>query len=118
MPADLKPPRRIVDPGAYRQFHRLELRCLVCGTPKAQAHHVLSRGRGGDDLMDNFVPLCVRCHNKVHGEDIGGAVRRLVGKWLGSEDGQEARAYLVGKLGRGAAESFMKREYGLRMENT
>lgn len=127
MAADPKPVRRIVDIQAYRDFHALEMRCLFCSERRGSAHHILPRARGGDDLLENFVPLCTRCHEAVHGTPFtmrpfgsdsirvtGEMVRRKIGAWLKSDDGQEARAYLSGKLGAKPAAIFMQREYGVR----
>lgn len=125
---DTKPGRRIEDPQTIQSFRQLGQRCLYCAQPRAvDAHHVLPRGRGGDDLMANLVPLCRRCHGAVHGLPYlvelepgknlrveAGHVRRVIGRWLNSDDGQEARGYLAGKLGAGAAKAFMAREYGVR----
>jgi len=85
----------------------------VCGARPTDPHHVYLKSRGGDDVFDNLVPLCRRCHGAYH-EWNGPAVRRKIGSWLATDDGQECRSYLVGKLGRGAAESFMAREFGVR----
>jgi hypothetical protein len=125
--ADPKPARRIVDGHAYREFHALAKRCLFCGERFGEAHHILSRGRGGDDLLANFVPLCFQDHQAVHGTPYtarpfdspsirvtGEMVRRRIGAWLVSEEGATARAYLIGKLGPRPAEAFLKNEYGVR----
>ena len=38
--------------------------CKVCGE-RAEPHHVVSVGAGGDDI-GNVVPLCRPCHREVH----------------------------------------------------
>jgi HNH endonuclease len=125
MTADPRPPRRIVDPDAYREFHATGYTCLVCGEPNPEAHHVLLRSRGGDDAAGNFAPLCRRDHRAFHGtpylNDFGvhvdaGMVRFALARWIESPDGAACRAYLVGKLGRGPADHFMHREFGIRTE--
>jgi 5-methylcytosine-specific restriction endonuclease McrA len=45
--------------------------CLICGTGPVQAHHVQTKGAGGDDSSDNLVALCVRHHNLFHAKGIG-----------------------------------------------
>lgn len=42
-------------------------RCARCHSerPPLDAHHLLSRARGGKDELDNLVLLCRRCHTMV-----------------------------------------------------
>ena len=36
-------------------------------TEKATSvHHVISRGRGGTNREENLIPLCTKCHHKIH----------------------------------------------------
>lgn len=47
------------------------MRCLQCGKPAAQLHHVIYQQhvkRYGGDLGDerNLIPTCVRCHERHH----------------------------------------------------
>lgn len=42
-------------------------RCTRCGTlGPLQVHHVLPRGRGGGDTLENLKSLCVACHRTAH----------------------------------------------------
>lgn len=43
-----------------------KLNCLACGRRGSEAHHVSSKGSGGDDVADNLMPLCRICHTKIH----------------------------------------------------
>lgn len=43
-----------------------KLNCIACGNRGAEAHHVSSRGSGGDDVENNLMPLCRICHTKIH----------------------------------------------------
>ncbi|MFC4941853.1 MULTISPECIES: HNH endonuclease [Bradyrhizobium] len=48
--------------GARQQF---------CTTPndRLTAHHVIERGTpGATDTLDNLRTLCMRCHNRQHGQ--------------------------------------------------
>jgi len=52
-------------------YERDSRTCQDCGaTPKPpqrlNAHHLISRDRGGSDELENLVTLCVRCHQKRH----------------------------------------------------
>lgn len=42
--------------------------CEICGSNQnVSAHHIKTRGSGGDDHTDNIVALCqYRCHLQVH----------------------------------------------------
>ena len=42
-------------------------RCSVCGSKSGiVVHHVLPRTRGGNDDLENLIPLCRKCHLKAH----------------------------------------------------
>ena len=41
-------------------------RCVVCGKPGHEVHHVVYRSHGGRDVPDNLALLCVRCHEDAH----------------------------------------------------
>lgn len=51
-------------------LRRTDYRCQggspVCILRASHAHHVLPRGRGGKDTLDNLVALCHPCHTYVH----------------------------------------------------
>ncbi len=63
--------KRIVDPDARVRLLLNERACAACGGPASNAHHVLPKGRGGDDLYANLIPLCgsgtTGCHGAWHG---------------------------------------------------
>lgn len=40
--------------------------CAVCGTRATDAHHIVSRGAGGGDQLENLVQLCRLCHSRCH----------------------------------------------------
>lgn len=31
-------------------------------------HHIIPRGVGGTDELENLIPLCAKCHGKIHAE--------------------------------------------------
>lgn len=41
-----------------------EYRCCACKGRNADAHHVKSKGAGGDDTQ--CIPLCRTCHSLLH----------------------------------------------------
>lgn len=41
--------------------------CLVCGSlNQVSAHHIKTRGAGGDDSEWNLMPLCFNHHTEIH----------------------------------------------------
>src|SRR3954465_11563917 len=56
------------------------LPCLACkGDPPNDAHHVTSRGAGGDDIFTNLMPLCREHHSEWHSRGPGHMVRNYPG---------------------------------------
>lgn len=53
-----------------RVFIRDKMICQVCGMmlmlSECELHHVRSRGKGGDDQIENLACICRRCHQKAH----------------------------------------------------
>lgn len=42
-------------------------RCQNCGCyTESPPHHIVYKSQGGDDIIDNLVTLCWRCHRAVH----------------------------------------------------
>lgn len=40
-----------------------DFRCVVCGTPIVQIHHIIPQEEHGPDTIENAVALCAHCHN-------------------------------------------------------
>jgi 5-methylcytosine-specific restriction endonuclease McrA len=70
--------------------------CFVTSMSESlELHHLVPRAMGGDDVVDNLVPLCQDCHAAVtarHPMCLDAVSRRL-------SDGEHA--YIVGKIGEG-----------------
>lgn len=45
----------------------MEEKCINCGRPAAELHHVVPLALGGNDIESNRVWLCSECHTLVHG---------------------------------------------------
>lgn len=44
-------------------------KCLFCGATKGiEYHHIVPLSQGGDNRLNNIVPLCTACHIKAHGK--------------------------------------------------
>lgn len=41
-------------------------KCIYCGKIATEYHHIVPRHMGGDNRLQNIVPLCYECHKKAH----------------------------------------------------
>jgi len=47
-------------------------RCQCCGSAKdLQVHHLRSRSKLGDDVLENLITLCAICHKQQHNGTAG-----------------------------------------------
>lgn len=45
--------------------------CALCDCSQSlQVHHVIPRGKGGNDSFHNLITLCSYCHSHVHGRPL------------------------------------------------
>lgn len=60
----------MTDPEVYAQvLERDQYQCAACGQGglnQLHVHHVTYRSRGGDDVLNNLVTLCLGCHQLLH----------------------------------------------------
>jgi 5-methylcytosine-specific restriction endonuclease McrA len=84
-------PSRIVDEEAVRRVRKRDGVCLYGLIAKdgcsggTDVHHIVSRGAGGGDTMDNMILLCRRHHNLAHQgkitkQQLRDAVRHFYGR--------------------------------------
>ena len=98
--------------------------CRACGARATNTHHLVGRGQGGDDDVDNLIPLCGSgsdgCHGALHGNpyvDASGrrwdafSVRQAIGVGLRPSE----YYYAVEKLRHGAA-SMLDRLYHAELD--
>jgi len=77
-----KRPRLRLDPKSYRRLRQSVLerdqwRCQSCGSAAGlEVHHMISKGRLGDDVETNLITLCGDCHRKIHQS---GEARKSIG---------------------------------------
>lgn len=57
----------------YRKSGR-RLSC-ACGTTDVQMHHLTYARVGGDELLDDLLPLCNRCHQMIHALELRGDIK-------------------------------------------
>ena len=41
-------------------------KCFYCGSAATEYHHIIPRHMGGDNRLENIVPMCTECHRKAH----------------------------------------------------
>lgn len=82
----------------------------MCGvTGPLNAHHVLSRARGGDDVVENLLLVCgsgtTGCHGMYH------AGSHAVAKAIGEALSPAHIKYLLKRLGEEPGRYFLENEY-------
>lgn len=105
--ADPKPEPRVKSPEALREA-REAFRghpCVACGDGRVgvSLHHVVPRSQGGDDVVENLVPLCGDGTRGCHGllETHGPGWERVAARVRAFVLGRASRTgYVVGKIGR------------------
>lgn len=61
----LKKPKRVIDLKLIRRI-KAEA-CRACDAPPpSDAHHLRTKGAGGDDSLTNLISLCRGCHQAIH----------------------------------------------------
>lgn len=84
--------------------------CRICGeTNRAEwihCHHLVSRSNGGDDVADNIVGLCQKCHREIHARSM------LSANLLLANLSDAEYAYMIERGG----EDYPERAYGIRYE--
>lgn len=115
---DPKPPPRVRDPELMRRLHIEWRECALCqaslgGTTPLSLHHVVRRGRGGDDVRANLVMLCgsgtTGCHGRVEAHDP--LARLLLHDYL-LDHRDDTMEYLAYRFPAEGAERWLARVYG------
>ena len=80
--------------------------CVTCGLRPIELHHVVPRSQGGDDVVENLVPLCFRHHSDFESHAEGW--ERIAGHIRAYVMARESRlGYVIGKIG----ETRFRRRY-------
>jgi len=63
-----KPLKRIKRPTDFsREVLERDKLCRLCRCARAtEAHHLVRRSQGGDDVLENGIGLCTQCHQAYH----------------------------------------------------
>lgn len=59
---------------------RYGTKCHICGEEGAEYHHIIPLWMGGEDIVENFIPLCHHHHLMVHGAHVRGWDHGKVGR--------------------------------------
>jgi CheY-like chemotaxis protein len=52
-------------------------KCCICGElHNVQVHHIIAKEHGGSDMIENGIPLCPKCHDRVHVKPSSGRTTR------------------------------------------
>lgn len=110
---DSKGAARKRDSDVMRQKLLQVRECYGCerGGP-SDAHHLVFRSHGGDDVLENIGPLCHDCHGLFH-KGVGREQRQVahrIGRSLLASDLGEI-AYILGKLGAVQGASYLSQRY-------
>lgn len=79
--------------------------CMYCGRPAEELHHIIPRHMGGDNRLQNIVPLCKECHSKAHSRRVNQNEWRAGRSRVPMPEGfdEVAREYIESKITFGEA---------------
>lgn len=114
--------KRIVDRKATKGSTLAMSECVACNRPGANAHHVLPKDRGGDDVPANLVTLCgsgtAGCHGAHHGNPYTFKGERRTGEWVNRRIGEHLVAhrwdvidYVLAKMKKPQGRAFLRNTY-------
>ena len=67
MAAIPKPRKRIRDRALLKQMRQEITYCERCGKQgHGGCHHIKYKSQGGDDIRENLIRLCAKCHRAIH----------------------------------------------------
>lgn len=101
--------------------------CMYCGSIEdIEYHHLIPVSAGGDNRLNNILPLCAECHDKVHygqylaknrkiNKDPGGRPRKAT---LTPENEQIIWEWANGKIGANACMNMLGYHKGTHLKDT
>jgi hypothetical protein len=102
---------RLRDKTASARVLRADDECAGCGGRATNAHHVVPRSAGGDDVDENLLPVCgsgtTGCHGAYHAGDED--VRRALGEAIALRPAM--MSYVMFRLGDDVGREFLRRRY-------
>lgn len=127
MTPDPKPTGRVKDRDAFAYARVREDACAACGRPPANAHHILPKDKGGDDVAENLTMLCGTgtwgCHGVMHGNpytDHDGKrwqraeTSAAIGRHLLATR-PDSIQYVLTRLGWSPGREWLRREYAISL---
>ena len=85
--------------------------CLVCGSPTSNMHHVIFKSQSNYLRYSekNLVPLCMKCHFKLHNigdsEILGTIIKKKGMKWF---DTLQQERHKIQKMNKGYLEGIIE----------
>ena len=55
--------------------------CPMCGAPIEHYHHIIPRSRGGSDLPENILGVCMKCHAQIHKGELRSDMKGVMKKY-------------------------------------
>ena len=78
--------------------------CQYCGKPTQHVHHLIPLAKGGDNRINNLIPLCRKCHGLIHNKNYNDQWKKA---W---QEGIE-KAKAEGKFKGGQIKRLPKKQY-------
>lgn len=72
--------------------------CRFCNEKIEHHHHIIPRSKGGSDLPENIVGLCLSCHEKLHTGKITTELIGVYKKYAGTSALNQAIPYIMKEL--------------------
>lgn len=76
-------------------------RCLFCGQPGSEVHHIISRRYRGAWDIRNMCVLCRACHSRAHSKRMRGALLAMMARRYGYDYSDPPWAGLLAAYGEG-----------------
>lgn len=80
--------------------------CQYCGNLATQVHHLIPIAKGGDNRINNLIPLCDKCHSLIEGKHFDAA-------WKEAQKAGIERAKKEGKFKGGQPKPVPENFYNL-----
>lgn len=79
-------------------FALQEGKCKCCGGKIEHYHHIIPKSKGGSDLPENMIGICLSCHEKIHTGKITLPIKGLYKKYAGTSVLNQALPYIIEEI--------------------